>query len=234
MAAIGYGQTKKEVRWHCGGTLISEYYVLSAAHCMKSRPLRSKAKWALLGAMDLSADEEGRQIFDIVKRVAHPKYKPPSKSYDIILFKLSSSAKLNEYVRPACLNTDDSITAKTVTATGWGKTDYYNSNNNDVLLKVTLEITPKEDCLDAYRNESKRALPQGIHSSMICAGAPEGGKDTCEGDSGGPLTIGLKEPRCMYSIIGITSFGKFCGFATPAVYTRVSYFIPWILKEITN
>lgn len=50
-----------------------------------------------------------------------------------------------------------------------------------------------------------------------------------QGDSGGPLQVVLDNPYCMYSVVGVTSFGKFCGFKnSPAVYTRVSSYVPWI------
>jgi secreted trypsin-like serine protease len=50
-----------------------------------------------------------------------------------------------------------------------------------------------------------------------------------QGDSGGPLQVVLEKPYCMYSVVGVTSFGKFCGFKnSPAIYTRVSSYIHWI------
>lgn len=54
-----------------------------------------------------------------------------------------------------------------------------------------------------------------------------------QGDSGGPLQRVLEKPYCMYSIVGVTSFGKFCAFKfTPAIYTRVSSYIDWIEKIV--
>lgn len=74
-----------------------------------------------------------------------------------------------------------------------------------------------------------KSLPSGIITSQLCAGELNGGKDTCQGDSGGPIQIVKNNPYCMYDIVGVTSFGKFCGFKnSPAVYTKVSYYIPWI------
>lgn len=91
------------------------------------------------------------------------------------------------------------------------------------LMKVLLSIYSGEVC------EERKLVKGGMQTSMICSGELEGGKDTCNGDSGGPLQIVLDDPYCMYSIIGITSFGRFCGFAyNPAIYTKVSSYIPWI------
>lgn len=89
-------------------------------------------------------------------------------------------------------------------------------------------------------------MKKGLLPSQFCAGENVDNKDTCQGDSGkvsscrwtevelendlgGPIQIVLKEPYCMYSIIGIVSFGKLCGFAdTPGVYTNVSSYLDWI------
>jgi secreted trypsin-like serine protease len=90
-------------------------------------------------------------------------------------------------------------------------------------MKVTLNIYSNDECAKVMTPREK------VLNSMLCAGLLEGGKDTCQGDSGGPLQVVLEEPYCMYSIIGVTSFGKFCGFAnSPAIYTTISSFIPWI------
>lgn len=79
-------------------------------------------------------------------------------------------------------------------------------------------------------SRGNRKLSRGIlDDSQFCAG---GGKsDTCQGDQGGPVQILVKSPHCMYQIVGITSFGKAC-FIVPGVYTRVSYFVPWIEKTV--
>lgn len=97
-------------------------------------------------------------------------------------------------------------------------------------MKVTINIIEKDQCTKAYSQEIKTAaMKDGIKDSLICAGELGGGKDTCQGDSGGPLQVVLKEPECMYSLIGVTSFGKFCGFKnSPAMYSRISFYIDWI------
>lgn len=101
-------------------------------------------------------------------------------------------------------------------------------------MKVSLTITPQDVCVRHYLAEP-RILPKGIVDSQMCAGEMEGGKDTCQGDSGGALQIQLKKPYCIYEIIGITSFGKFCGFPnSPAIYTNVSHYVPWIESIVWN
>lgn len=101
-------------------------------------------------------------------------------------------------------------------------------------MKVTVTFFDSNTCTPAYKSEISRGhLPDGIVDSIVCAGEMNGGKDTCQGDSGGPIQNVLHSPECMYSIIGVTSFGKFCGFKnSPAIYTRVSHFIPWIVRNV--
>lgn len=98
------------------------------------------------------------------------------------------------------------------------------------LMKVTLDLIDYSVCNQSFSSEvGGNSLRHGIVTTQLCAGNLKGGKDTCQGDSGGPLQIVKKDSYCMYAIIGITSFGKFCGFKnSPAVYTKVSYYVPWI------
>uniref|UniRef100_A0A1B0GBT7 Peptidase S1 domain-containing protein n=1 Tax=Glossina morsitans morsitans TaxID=37546 RepID=A0A1B0GBT7_GLOMM len=115
---------------------------------------------------------------------------------------------------------------------------FYNCNNplagrsSPTLLKAYLTVIPNGECGLHYRTEE--SLPHGITETQICAKDPENLRDTCQGDSGGPLILhsndqyGIKRSYA----IGITSFGKPCGFNVPAVYTRVSEYIEWIEKIV--
>ena len=90
---------------------------------------------------------------------------------------------------------------------------------------VQVPIISKETCEEYYRNE--------IHESMVCAGLPEGGKDSCEGDSGGPMVCKGRDGR--YSVHGVTSWGYGCARAgRPGVYARVSFLIKWIEDKING
>nr|XP_023023062.1 complement C1r subcomponent-like [Leptinotarsa decemlineata] len=229
MAAIGFNTTDQP--WRCGGTLISERYVLTAAHCTFTSDAGPPSV-VRLGELDLSTDKDGSEHRDyaVSKVVLHPEYEYPWKYNDIALLKTYSKVIFTKFIRPACLYTRTDIEYNTGVATGWGRTDFA-GENSDRLMAVTLNIFENERCYRTY--QSNKDLPKGITSSMLCAGELKGGKDTCQGDSGGPLLITKEGNQCKFYIVGITSFGKSCGQVnTPAIYTRVSEYIPWIEQNI--
>ncbi|KAF3423540.1 hypothetical protein E2986_00044 [Frieseomelitta varia] len=226
MAAIGY-DSRDGVVWQCGGTLISERFVLSAAHCASSI-VWGKANWVRLGDLNLKrTDDDARpQDLQIVQRIRHPKYSIRYSYHDIALFKLEKDVKFNAYIRPSCLpySSPDVDTDGKATATGWGADEYLGDPTNN-LLKVTINLVSHSTCNRSYGYDNK--LPRGIVDEwQICAG--ENGKDTCQGDSGGPLSIFNPDYYCMYNLIGVTSFGIVCGGNVPGVYTRVYNYISWI------
>ncbi|XP_049832742.1 serine protease snake-like [Schistocerca gregaria] len=231
MAVIGYGD-EEEIDWMCGGSLISETYILTAAHCLSSHE-KGPARWVRLGDVNLEGrnrDANPQQVA-VAERVAHPGYRPPGRYDDVALLRLQRAVHFDAYTRPACLHAQPDLPAAVGVATGFGKIDFASKTTSKDLLKVRLPFISHADCEAAFSaDRGSRKLRDGIREdSMLCAGDMKGGKDTCQGDSGGPLQVPLHEPYCMYGLVGVTSFGKFCGFEnSPAVYSRVSHYVPWI------
>uniref|UniRef100_A0A336LYA5 CSON007921 protein n=1 Tax=Culicoides sonorensis TaxID=179676 RepID=A0A336LYA5_CULSO len=226
MALIGYGEPDA-IEYLCGGSLISENFVLSAGHCSSGRA--GPAAYVRLGEFDkYRTDDDARvEDFTIVQNIPHPAYKSNSHYNDIALFKLDRNAKLGPYVRPLCLPETRTIKEKKAIASGWGRIGW-TDDLSDQLLKVTLDFFPQTECAESYG--TNRKLQNGIlEAQQVCAGSHDENKDTCEGDSGGPLQVFHPDLYCMYTIVGITSFGKGCGLAgQPAIYTRVVEYVPWI------
>ena len=98
-----------------------------------------------------------------------------------------------------------------------------------VLQVVKLPIMSNEKCRQMY---AKAGFQKRVPSTAVCAGFAEGGKDSCEGDSGGPL-MAWSDQHNAWTVVGIVSNGIKCAEPNlPGVYTRVSEYIDWINKYV--
>ncbi|XP_065166029.1 venom protease-like [Atheta coriaria] len=231
MVSLGYRNSKtNQPRWLCGGTLITDRHVLTAAHCIHNKDVYV----VRVGDLDLYSDDDGATPLNvpIAKKMIHEEYSPTVFVNDIAILTLEHPVTLS-YVIPVCLPLDEpqrSLTYENSQAivSGWGAV-YFNGPSAAHLQKVILPVVPNQKCKDAFAKAKTI-----IDDRIICAGYNDGKKDSCQGDSGGPLMVAnLTGNLILRYQIGVVSYGYRCaepGF--PGVYTRVTQFIDWILKNI--
>lgn len=185
-----------------------------------------------LGELEFDSDRDDAQPedFGVLSSKEHPNYHYPLLYHDIAIVILNRAVNFNDYKRPACLPTTGSIRNQQLTAIGWGNTAFA-SVDSSWLLKVQLKDFGNR-CLTGSEIDE---LPNGYNaSSQLCIGSTER-KDTCNGDSGGPVLIDHVESNCRHRVIGITSSGIGCGTPNvPSIYTKVYFYVDWIWTEIAK
>ncbi|XP_026744187.1 serine protease persephone-like isoform X2 [Trichoplusia ni] len=228
MALLGYGKNFSEAEFNCGGSLISDRFLLTAAHCTYATGL-GNVSFAVLGTYNRETKPQEKYIYLVKTILKHPMYKPPKKYHDIALLEMNRRVTFDSLVIPACLHVGDEVEDSRVYGTGWGILGN-NKKRPKLLQNIPLWKVPQDTCSLKF-SPYKRHLPDGIvAASQMCYGDDGTPRDTCEGDSGGPLQIESNDIHCMYIILGVTSFGiTACGeVGYPGVYTRVSNYVPWI------
>ncbi|KAL3211470.1 hypothetical protein MRX96_052033 [Rhipicephalus microplus] len=224
----------------CGGAILNKRWIITAAHCLRSKPPRSFS--VRLGEYSIGKTEEDHEPQDIrlVRYIIHPMYSQPKRyNNDVALLELAQDIKFNRYVIPICLPEGPlELLGKSATVAGWGNIkdvdkdssgDGFAGVRKDILQKVTVPIVPNEECNRWYAQSGKLVH---LQDTQLCAGFKEGKKDACQGDSGGPLMFfdGSK-----YVIIGVISAGFGCARPLlPGLYTRVSEYKPWLNKYINS
>ncbi|KAL7988499.1 hypothetical protein Chor_007418 [Crotalus horridus] len=198
----------------CGGSIIKNQWIVSAAHCYKSRIQ------VRLGEHSLTKNDGSEQYIDSVKVIRHPSYNSRTLDNDIMLIKLSKPASLNSRVSAVSLPNSCAASGAKCLISGWGNTLSSGSSYPDLLQCLTAPILSQSQC--------SRAYPGKITNNMFCAGYLEGGKDSCQGDSGGPVV-------CNGALQGIVSWGEGCALkGKPGVYTKVCNYVSWIQRTISS
>jgi len=237
----------------CGGTLVNDRFVLTAAHCVSAPS--SMQITVILGEHDTTRRLESTTLRVRAKPYRfnkHWSYKFDQEKgawYDFALIELSTPVDFNRYphIRPVCLpdRAEIDYIDQIATVSGWGlqNVDYkkyakegiikgVGYGRAKILKKLDVKLVSQAKCRNIYRQVAEDIK---LKESNLCAVSLTG--DSCQGDSGG----GLVAPRCdgkFYELIGVVSFGIGCnstvnGVKIPGVYGRVSIVVDWI-KHLTS
>ncbi|KAL0985104.1 hypothetical protein UPYG_G00152940 [Umbra pygmaea] len=232
-----------------GASLISDRWAVTAAHVVDGNEESSLTFYGgLINGTKEKEGEEGTEVMYTKKIIIHPKYvkgidrdKRTNFDHDIALLRMSSRVKLGPNVLPICLpeangglkvNQQGSVS-------GWGATEYKQRilKKSQLLRHAPVGRYPQNKCEDTPTlptNNEKMVFTK----NMFCAGAD--GKDSCSGDSGGPLFypmlgLGNKDKRGPYRLVGIVSWGSPCDTETGSkkgYYTKVENYLDWIKETI--
>lgn len=277
-----------KVWWHCGGTLINKWFVISAAHCGKVDQVRvgewkvvdtnsfdrkkcayydSKTKTQCEGArfcrkrcslenakIDCIPSSRGQekcsdevQDINVEKRIPHPSYGKDSSGIainDIMLIKLENAVTYNDYAMPICFpdisythlmgEPENTNSYSSIMVIGWGKTytdadDESNTVSSADQQKLTVPLVSIDDCKQRYLDfGANLTLSPEYH---LCAGGVKG-KDSCNGDSGGPLIM-QRADLTPYQLVGVVSAGTSrCATGAPGIFTRFTEYVPWVKETM--
>uniref|UniRef100_A0A1S4H0Y0 Peptidase S1 domain-containing protein n=2 Tax=gambiae species complex TaxID=44542 RepID=A0A1S4H0Y0_ANOGA len=207
----------------CGGSVLNQFHVLTAAECFFSNPNSRYRVQA--GKVLLNNFEPSEQTINVLRYTMHPQYDGSASPFNIAIVRLASPFGYNRYITPIVLPAIDTIPDGIVKFAGWGSTSSgLLPSMPDQLQMFYVAIMPNEQCQVMVGG----AIGTGpVTERNVCLGPATGGIGACGGDAGGAA---IQQINGTDTIVGIVSWQLSpCGQAgNPTITTRVSAFVEWI------
>lgn len=245
MAVLQYAQNGAIIDG-CAGSLINKRYILTAAHCLKTKS-GIRLHSVILGEhtknqkVDCNIHDDGHNIerdcanpieeFGIESFKIHEDYNRPRFSNDIGLIRLDRDVTMQDHIQPICLPVTEQLQTqvhKSYILTGWGTTESGLASN--ILMEAELRHVNNAVC---RQKMMQHRLNIELSDKQMCAGGKDL-VDACKGDSGGPLGTHASLNNVRFVQFGIVTSGlDVCGKKNiPGVYCRVASYMEWILDQI--